>query len=94
MQKISQNGTMFQKLLQYMQMCLTFAPREMQQAIYQDMMMVTGGQMPMGTASPQIAQGDSINGLKQQEHGVVRNARARSQNASQPDAGQVKEVST
>lgn len=93
MQKVSQNGTMMQKLIQYMQMCLTFAPPQMQQAIMQDMAMVTGGAIPMAGAAPvQLTQGDPLmGGVQQQEHGLVRNAREQSQNATQPSSGKVKE---
>lgn len=86
MQKISQNGTMLQKLIQYMQLCLTLVPPEMQQGILQDMAVVTGGAMPMlGEAPVQLTQGDQLmGGVDQQEHGLVRNAREKSQNASQP----------
>ena len=90
MQRIAQNGTMMQKLIQYMQMALTFAPPEYQQMIAQDMMALTGT-MPQMPAPAQMPQGDSLGGGEKKEHGVVRNARAQSQNAAQPDAGAVKE---
>ena len=90
MQRIAQNGTLMQKLIQYMQMALTFAPPEYQQMIAQDMMALTGT-MPQMPAPAQMPQGDSLGGGEKKEHGVVRNARAQSQNAAQPDAGAVKE---
>jgi hypothetical protein len=94
MQKVSQNGTMLQKLVQYMQMALMFAQKvapDMVEAIGQDLMMVTGqaeGTM-MGSTAPKLMESDNIAGLPQKEHGIVRNAREKSQNASQPDGGKV-----
>ncbi len=41
----------------------------------------------MGGAAPQMMQSDNIAGIPQKEHGVVRNARAKAQNASQPGGG-------
>jgi hypothetical protein len=93
MQKVAQNGTMFQKLVQYMQIALMFAQSAdpmMAQQIMQDLAMTTGGAMPsMGGASPNLMESDNIAGIKKKEHGIVTNARERSQNASQPDGGKV-----
>ena len=94
MQKVSQNGTMFQKLVQYMQMAFMFAQKaapDMIDAIGKDLMMTTGGAggSMMGGTAPQIMQSDAISGLPKQEHGVVRKAREWAQNASQPDGGRV-----
>jgi hypothetical protein len=102
MQKVSQNGTMFQKLLQYMQMALAFsqvAAPEMTEQIAQDVMMTMGGAggapmggggAPMGGGgAPKLMESDNIAGIPKKEHGLVSNARERSQNASQPDGGKV-----
>ena len=93
MQKVAQNGTMFQKLIQYMQLALMLAQQaapEYVEQIAQDMMMTTGGAAPqMGGGSPQMMQSDNIAGIPMKEHGVVANARAKSQNASQPGGGSV-----
>ena len=94
MQKVSQNGTMFQKLIQYMQMALMFsqtAAPEMTEQIAQDFMMTTSGAggASMGGASPRMMESDNIAGIKRKEHGLVSNARERSRNASQPDGGKV-----
>ena len=94
MQKVAQNGTMFQKLIQYMQMALMFsqtAAPEMTEQIAKDFMMVTGGAggPSMGGASPRMMESDNIAGIARKEHGIVSNARERSRNASQPDAGKV-----
>ena len=92
MQKVSQNGTMFQKLVQYMQLALMLAQKaapELVQQIGQDFMMTTGGggAPTMGGGAPQMMQSDNIAGIPKKEHGVVTNAREKSQNASQPNGG-------
>lgn len=83
MQKISQNGTMFKKLLQYMQMALAYAtmvdPASAEQ-IARDVMMTTGQSdiLPAsGSAMP-------VAGTDKKEPTNVANARARSSAASQP----------
>jgi hypothetical protein len=94
MQKVAQNGTMFQKLIQYMQMALMFAQKvapEMVQQIGQDLMMTMGGGggAKMGGVSPQMFESDNIAGIGKKEPTIVANARTRSANASQPDGGKV-----
>ena len=94
MQKVAKNGTMFQKLLQYMQMALAFAQAvqpEMVDVIAKDIMMTTngGGAVPMAGANPQIMQSDHIGGLRQSEPANVQKARSRSDNAAQPSGGEV-----
>lgn len=91
MQKVAQNGTMFQKLVTYMQMAMQFAPPEIGQNIYNDLMMLMGGKIPAGmmTAPAKVPEGDNVEGLKRDEHAVVENAREQSNQASQPDGGKV-----
>ena len=94
MQKVAKNGTLFQKLLQYMQMAMTFAQvaqPQMVEAIAQDIMMTTngGGAVPMAGASAQILQSDHIAGLQKAEPANVQKARSRSDNAAQPSGGEV-----
>jgi hypothetical protein len=94
MQKVSQNGTMFQKLVQYMQMALMFsqvAAPEMTEQIAQDFMMTTGGagSPSMGGVAPKMMESDNIAGIPRKEHGIVSNAREKAQNASQPNSGKV-----
>ena len=93
MQKVAQNGTMFQKLVQYMQLAFLLAQKaapEYLQQIAVDMQTMSGGQPQMGGgAAPQMMQSDAIAGIPKKEHGVVSNARAKAQNASQPDSGKV-----
>ena len=88
-QKVSQNATMMQKLIQYMQMALTFSQKvapQMTQQIAQDLMQTTGqsGSVAQG-GSMKLLQSDNIAGMPKKEHGTVTNARERAQAASQPD---------
>ena len=90
MQKVAQNGTMYDKLMQYMQlsfMLAQVAAPEYVEQIAMDMQTMSGGQPQMGGVAPQMMQSDNIAGIPQKEHGVVKNARAKAQNASQPGGG-------
>ena len=94
MQKVAKNGTLFQKLLQYMQLALTFAQvaqPQMAESIAQDIMatMSGGGAVPMVGGSAQMLQSDHIAGLGKIEPANVENARNRSGDASQPHGGEV-----
>ena len=93
MQKVSRNGTMFEKLVQYMQMALSMAQvvdPNMVPMIAQDLMNITGGAAPMGGGgNAQMYQSDNIAGIKKKEPGIVENARSRSNAASQPSGGKV-----
>lgn len=97
MQKISQMGTMHQKLLQYMQIALNLAQIAnpmMADTIAQDIIMTNGGtaSMPsgMGGAMPRINEFSNIGGAQKKEHSVVANARQKSNDAAQPNSdGQV-----
>jgi hypothetical protein len=88
MQKIAQNGTMFQKLQQYMQMALMLAQVAAPQYVPQIAadMQATTGQAPQmgGGVNPQMMESDNIAGIKPEEHGVVEKARERAGAASQP----------
>jgi hypothetical protein len=92
MQKISQMGTMHQKLLQYMQLALQLASATnpmLAQQIAQDVIATNGGAavpMGVGAVSPQIAQADNIGGAPKEEHAFVRNARQQSNDAAQPNS--------
>jgi hypothetical protein len=93
MQKVSQLGSIFDKLLQYMQLSLllaqTAAPQYVEQ-IAMDMQTIGGGAMPkMGGGTPNLMQSDNIEGTPKKEHAVVENAREQAQSASQPDGGRV-----
>ena len=86
-------GTMYQKLMQYMQLALTLAQATDPAAaemIAQDIMMTMGGgAAPMGGGKAQMFQSDHIAGIGKKEPGIVANARSRSNEASQPDGGKV-----
>lgn len=85
-QKISQNGTMQQKLIQYMQLALTLAQQyepEAAEMIAQDISVTMGGGTP-GGAAVSLQQADSLGGMARQAPTIVQNARERSGNAAQP----------
>ena len=94
MQKVAQNGTMFQKLIQYMQMTLMLASTarpDMVQGISQDIMSTMGasGGASMSGAPAKMPESDNIAGIAKKEPTIVENARARSGAASQPQGGKV-----
>ena len=95
MQKVARNGTMHQKLLQYMQLALTFAQvadPAMAETIAQDILITMNGQSGggmMGGGSPKMFESDHIAGIGKKEPTMVANARGRAANASQPSAGKV-----
>ena len=93
MQKVAQMGTIYQKLVQYMQLALTFALQvdpEAAKMIGQDIMQTMGGgAAPVGGGNAKMFQSDHIAGLGKKEPGIVANARSRSNEASQPDGGKV-----
>ena len=94
LQKISQNGLLWQKLQQYMQMALQMAQavNPMQaQAIAMDIAQTLGsipGAAAAAAGTPvQLTRSDNISGLPKKEHAVVSQARERAGSASQPDGG-------
>ncbi len=93
MQKVAQNGTMHQKLMQYMQIALTLAQAadpEAAEMISQDIMQTLGGgAAPVAVGGTKMVESDNIAGIGKKEHGIVTNARSRSNAASQPDSGGV-----
>ena len=93
MQKVAQNGTMYQKLVQYMQLALAFAAKaapEMVQGLSQDIMQtVGGGGVAASGASVGMTESDHIAGIGKKEPSIVQNARERSGESSQPDGGRV-----
>ena len=91
MQKVAQNGTMFQKLLQYMQLALTFAQASdpvAAEAIAQDILMTTGGAAPSGGGGG-LPQSRAMTGDRGGANAKMNNARATSAEASQPSGGRV-----
>lgn len=95
MQKVARNGTVFQKLQQYMQLAMALAQvakPEIVEMIAQDMMATMGGgtgPMARGGAAPRMFQSDNIAGIGKSEPTQVQNARSRSNAASQPEGGKV-----
>ena len=93
MQKVAQMGTMYQKLMQYMQLALTLAkavdPMAAEQISMDIMQFMGGGAAPVGGGNAQMFQSDHIAGIGKKEPGIVANARSRSNEASQPDGGKV-----
>jgi len=93
MQKVAQNGTMHQKLLQYMQLALTLAqavdPMAAEQISMDIVQTMGGGAAPVGGGNAQMFESDNIAGIGKKEHGIVTNARNRANEASQPDGGKV-----
>ena len=93
LQKVAQNGTMYQKLVQYMQLALVLAQAvrpDMVQGLSQDIMQTMGGGGAIaGGANAQMFESDNIAGIGKKEPANVENARARSNDSSQPDSGAV-----
>lgn len=93
MQKVAQNGTMYQKMVQYMQLALTLAAKaapDMVAGLSQDIIQTMGSSGMAGAgASAQQLQADHIEGLPGGEPTMVENAREKSNAASQPDGGAV-----
>lgn len=93
MQKVAQMGTMYQKLMQYMQLALTLAqvadPAAAEMIAQDIMQTMGGGGAPMGGGNAKMFQSDHIAGIGKKEPGIVANARSRSNEASQPDGGKV-----
>ena len=80
-QSVSRNGTLFQKLVGYMQIAMELSPdARMQAQIAQDFQALTGQAMAIpGEKTPQMPQEDG-----QQEHAVVEKARQQANEAAQP----------
>lgn len=92
MQRVSAQGTMYQKMLQYMQIALHLAQKAdpmLAEQIAQDIMMTANGGTPSGVGSSQMFESDHIAGVGKKEPANVANARARSGSASQPSGGKV-----
>ena len=93
MQKIAQNGTMFQKLMHYMQLAFVYAQKldpAMAQQIGQDLMgIMGGGGGAMMGGSTKMFESDHIAGVGKKEPTIVANSRERAAGASQPDSGKL-----
>lgn len=92
MQKVGKNGTMMQKLLQYLQMAFSLAQTaapEMIPMIAQDLQRYGGGLPMAGGLAPGKKAVLSGAEEEKEEHSRVKNARERSHNASAADGGMV-----
>lgn len=89
-QMIAQNGTMYQQLLLYQQLALSLAQASGRTDIVQGLASQITGQ-PMETVSgggeqaASLPQSDNVAGIDSEEHTRVKNARAQSNKASQPE---------
>ncbi len=93
MQKVAQNGTMWQKLIQYMQMSLMLAQMarpDMVPGISQDIMGTMGVSAAPMANNVSLPDSENISGKK--EPANVARAKQRSADASQPESGAVKET--
>lgn len=97
-QRVAQQGTIYQKLIQYMQMALMLAHRaapDMVQGLSNDILQTMGGSGASAMAgaaaeaAPNLEESDALGGMPAKDHGIVRNARERSNEAAQPEAGRV-----
>ena len=92
MQKVSQNGTIFQKLLQYMQLALAYAQKfdpVSAETIAQDILMTTGGAGVQSSGGAALTQSRGMTGDRGGANTKMNNARAASAEASQPSGGRV-----
>lgn len=94
LQKVSQNGTMQQRLIQYQQMALALAQKYEPALVAGLASDITGdpsltAAAPVSGGSTDITEQDSIDGMQKDEIAQVSNAREKSQQASQPDEGRV-----
>ena len=96
--KVSQVGGIFQMLQKYMPLAMmaaqTVNPMLAQQIAMDMQRMGLAASLPAGTqgaaaTSTAMPESDNISGIKPKEHGIVRNARERSLQASQPGTGKV-----
>lgn len=94
MQKVAENGTLHQKLVQYMQLALTLAKvadPKAAEMIGQDIMTTMGGGAAAGGRKAQVTRGSNAKKLQKKEPTRMEKARSRSQAASQPGGSEVKE---
>lgn len=92
MQKISQQGNLYQLCIQLLQLALAQAQAvgnvEMVQGLSQKAMQLLGmpaAPVAMGDAKPQLTEGDNITGPQKEEPAVVDKARKQAANAAQPN---------
>lgn len=90
MQKVAQNGTIYQQMILYQQLALTLAAKYGENGLVQGLAQQVTGQSPMQSGeNADMQESDNVKGMKMSEHGIVENAREQSNNASQPEGGKV-----
>lgn len=92
-QKIGENGALFGKLRQYMQISLSLANRldpALAQTIAGDLSQTLGASQKASGAAPQLAMADAITGTVRKEPARVMKAREQAANAVQPEGGKEK----
>ena len=91
MQKVARNGTLMQKLTEYLPLALAYAQATdpaLAARIQADMAQLMGGQLPGQGGMVPLSQDDSLPAQGKAEPGIVANARTRAANAAQPVAQQ------
>lgn len=93
-QMVSRNGTMYDKLQQYMQLALAFAQvvrPDMVPGLAQDIQQFTGQPVNISSGLPntKLQESGALGEAETKEHPIVEKAREQSQNASQIDQGRV-----
>lgn len=91
-QKVAQNGTLRQKLIEYQQLALALAQKyqpELVQGLAQDAMGGASSAVRSSGGKTSLPEIDHMEGIEKQETTRVQNARAQSQQASQPEGGRV-----
>lgn len=95
MQKVSRMGGMMQLLQQVLPLAIQAMaqvnPMMAQQIMMQAQSLGVAAMpaAPSGGGNVSLTQGDAISGIKPKEHGIVRNARERANEATQPSTGKV-----
>ncbi len=92
MQKVAQNGTIYQQMILYQQLALTLAAKYGENGLVNGLAQQVTGQnfAAQGQKNSDIKESDNAaGGIKQPEHKIVENAREQSNNASQPEGGKV-----
>ena len=89
MQKVSQNGTVYDQLIKYQQLALTIASRYEPQIAEQIAAQINGTPVPQARASAEdisIPEGDAMADTQRtNQSGIVEKARQRAEQAGQPE---------
>ena len=88
MQKVAQNGTIYQKLLKYMQLALALAQKydpATAEVVGQDILAMTGGRPVPQKSIVRLTESDNIAGIGEKQTTTERKARSRASQAAQPN---------